>query len=80
MSRHRRYVRAMLKAIDVAREPVWDFDVRASRTDGLRVIRRFERVNGTRFDPFNETHLEAVAGNGSHENFLRRFDLLTPTD
>ena len=73
MNRQRRkYVKAMLKAINKAREPVWNFDKPVSKTYGLRVIRRFEKVNRTRFDPFDSLHVEMCTGHGNHEQFFRR--------
>jgi hypothetical protein len=67
-----RYTYAMMKAIDKAREPVWIGEQRQSKADGLRVIRRFERVNKTAFNPFNGEHLGCVEGNASHEAFFRK--------
>lgn len=72
MVRDRRYVRAMLKAIDIAREPVFIGETRQSKTNGLRVIRRFERVNKTTFNPFDKRHLELIHGCASHESFFRK--------
>ena len=68
----KRYAYAMLRAVDKARAPVWIGEKWQSKTDGLRVIRRFERVNKTSFDPFSEAHLELTAGNASHEAFFRK--------
>lgn len=45
---------------------------RESMTDGLRVIKRFERVNNVEFNPRNRQHLDTVKNNGQHENFFRR--------
>lgn len=64
-----RELKAMMRAIDLARTcggKVY------SKTDGLRVIRRFERSNGIRFDPFNEYHLQAVSGMAWNESLIRR--------
>lgn len=66
------YTYAMMKAINKAREPVWIGEKWQSKTDGLRVIRRFERVNKTAFNPFREEHLELISGNASHEAFFRK--------
>ena len=68
----KRYTYAMIKAISKARDPVWIGEQRQSKTDGLRVIRRFDRVNKTAFNPLNEEHLELIAGNASHEAFFRK--------
>ena len=67
-----RYVRAMMKAIDKARTPVFICEKQESKTNGLRVIKRFERINGLKFDPFNKDHVGAVYGNASHESFFRK--------
>jgi hypothetical protein len=72
LSERKRYVKAMLKAINKAREPVWIDEERQSKTDGLRVIKRFERVNKTKFNPFDKRHLEMIHGNASHEHFFRK--------
>jgi len=61
----------MLKAIDLARQPIWDFNKLESKTNGLRVIKRFERVNKVKFDPFNNDHLDLIYGNASNESFFR---------
>lgn len=66
------YTYAMMKSIDKAREPSWIGEQWQSKTDGLRVIRRFERVNKTAFNPFSEEHIELIAGNASHEAFFRK--------
>lgn len=44
----------------------------ASRTNGLRAIRRFEKVNGCKFNPTNPTHLMLIAGTAHHEVFFRK--------
>jgi len=72
MVRNKRYIKAMLKAIDKAREPVFIGEEWQSKTNGLRVIRRFERVNNTTFDPFDKRHLELIHGCASHESFFRK--------
>ena len=72
LSPSKRYIYAMLRAVDKAREPFWIGEQWQSKTDGLRVIRRFERVNKTSFDPFNEEHLNLIAGHASHEAFFRK--------
>lgn len=72
LPRSKHYTYAMMKAIDKAREPVWIGEQWQSKTDGLRVIRRFERINKTAFNPFSEDHLDLIAGNASHEAFFRK--------
>ena len=72
ISERKRYVRAMLKAVDTAREPVFIGEEWQSKTNGLRAIRRFERVNKTKFDPFDKRHLELIHGCASHESFFRK--------
>ena len=67
----RRYVKAMLKAIDKARHNCWNEDNPAPMTDGLRVIRTFERVNGIKFDPFDEQHVYMVSSWGWAERSFR---------
>jgi len=66
----RKYVRAMLKAINKARQNHFEGES-ASKTDGLRVIRRFEKVNKIKFDPFNSLHIDAISGWGKYEGFFR---------
>ena len=64
------YVRAMFKAIDLARTcPGYHEEVRR-KTIGLRVIKRFEKVNNTRFDPFDTTHTAVVTSLGAFEDFF----------
>lgn len=70
--KRKKFVKAMLKAIDVARDPVWIGEDRVSRTMGLRVIKRFERVNNCAFDPFNDYHVELVHGHASNELFFKK--------
>lgn len=72
MSPRERHVYLMLRAINYARQPVWIGEKRQSITDGLRVIKRFEIVNNTSFDPFNSEHVYVVAGCASHESFFRK--------
>lgn len=71
LSERQRHVKAMMKAIDIARISYF-LGGKSSKTDGLRVIRRFERVNGVVFDPNNSNHLSVVSGNGHNENFFRK--------
>jgi hypothetical protein len=67
------YVKGMMRAIDKARNPSLIYDKRFSKTDGLRVIRSFERVNEIPFDPYNKTHLLYISRMAGHEHFFRRF-------
>lgn len=62
-----RYKPAMIKAIKLAG---------SSKTDGLRVIRLFEKMNGVRFDPFDNSHLNLISGMGHHESFFRQANIL----
>ena len=64
------YKRAMLKAIDKARTDTFSGD-KTTRTNGLRAIKTFERVNRERFNPFNSRHVFFVSGCGGYEGFLR---------
>jgi hypothetical protein len=66
----RRYVFAMMRAIGKAQYNVWG-GPRSTRTDGLRVIRTFERVNKIPFDPFDHYHVDLIKGWGHHEGFFR---------
>jgi hypothetical protein len=61
-----RYVSAMMKAIKSAVGHSF-----ATRTDGLRTIRRFEVINNVSFDPFNRLHLLYIGGMACHEGFFR---------
>ena len=72
MYKKRKYIKAMLEAIDGARTSVWNESHRTTRTNGLRAIKTFERVNGVAFNPFDESHLLKVAGEGIDEAFFRR--------
>ena len=42
-----------------------------NRTDGLRVIKRFERVNECVFDPFDRYHVGVISGHADKEHFFR---------
>lgn len=59
----RAYRRAMLAAINEACEPseIWGG---CNRTDGLRAIRAFERMNGRPFDPHHPVCRGAIRGTG----------------
>lgn len=56
------YRAAMMAAITLAAGA-------ASKTNGLRVIRNFERVNECAFDPHSDYHLEKVTKKGWIEEF-----------
>ncbi len=72
----KKYVHAMLNAINKARRSIWMFEQQESKTNGLRVIRRFELVNKTTFNPFDKTHIEHIHGNGNNESLIRRLELV----
>ena len=69
----RRYVRAMLRAIDAAagRPDPGPWVNSCSRASGLRVIRDFEQVNGCDFDPFRAGHVLRVSNMARFRNILR---------
>jgi len=75
LSERARYVSAMMEAIDVARTCPALVRKLATKTNGLRVIKRFEKVNGYKFDPFNDEHVQAIAGHGYDEAFFRSVKL-----
>ncbi|NCN51914.1 hypothetical protein GW931_02790 [archaeon] len=60
--KRRRYVKAMMNAITKIREGP-DGKI-SSKTDALRVIRKFERVNSCTFNPFDFSHVITVMGYG----------------
>jgi hypothetical protein len=72
MFKKRKYITAMLEAIDDARTSTWNPHHVTTRTNGLRAIKTFERVNGIAFDPFSESHRFKVSGAGIHEAFFRK--------
>ena len=72
LTERQKYVRAMLKAIHEAGGGDFDRIYQSSRTDGLRAIKSFERVNKTRFNPFSEWHVYTVSGWGWMERVKRR--------
>lgn len=69
------YVRAMMRCIKSATFDILTEQI-SSKTDGLRVIKRFEKVNKIKFDPFNINHRELVIGHGMNESFFRAVELL----
>ena len=62
--RTKKYVRSMMMAIEWAKGS-------STKTNGLRVIRRFENVNNVEFDPSNRSHQLLVCGHGDTEEFFR---------
>lgn len=69
------YCQAMMKAIKRAQKDPISGRV-SSKPDALRVIRTFERVNKTIFDPFKSSHTDMVAGWGTHEALNRKIRVL----
>ena len=69
----RRYVAAMLKAIDAAADRPVPFmhAIPMSRAEGLRAIRYFEQVNGVTFDPLDGAHVRAVTGMARYGRIIR---------
>ena len=63
------YRKYMFKAIDAARNSL--FENRASKTDGLRTIKEFEKVNSIQFDPFNSFHVQTISGLANFTAFFR---------
>lgn len=64
------HVRAMMRCIKSAQYDCIS-EKRSSKTDGLRVIASFERVNKIKFDPFKSSHRELIQGNGHWEGLFR---------
>jgi hypothetical protein len=60
----------MLKAIDCATFDLSNHSQMPSKTDGLRTIKSFERVNKIAFDPCNERHLNVIKGMAGNERFF----------
>lgn len=69
----KRYNYAMLKAIDKARSNPLFHD--GTKTDGLRVIRSFERVNKIAFNPFNNLHILMISGMSHNERLIRNLKI-----
>lgn len=76
LTQRQKYVKAMLRAINKARVVYWQGKVKYSKTMGLRVIKRFERVNKTKFDPFNELHIEYITGHADNEHLFYKIKRL----
>jgi len=71
MKTRKQYVSAMIYAVELARKDTWT-SKKTTSTNGLRAIRRFERVNDIPFNPFDPWHLRRIEGAGSHEAFFRK--------
>lgn len=65
--------KAMMRAIMVASQDVFDYVEKTPRHAGLYAIRSFERANGVVFDPFDTKHLYQVRCNG---RFSRLFAII----
>ncbi len=72
LSETKKYNYAMLKAIDKARSGTPKY----SKTDGLRVIKRFEKVNNVKFDPYSSTEVMIITGRAKWEFFFRKLNNL----
>lgn len=70
------YVKAMMKAIDHAREPFFLSEEKESKTCGLRAIRTFEKINNVEFNPHDKTYFSHICGNAHHEAFFRRVKII----
>ena len=71
----KQYVRAMLAAIDGARQSDGFMTMAVSMTFGLRVIREFERRNPRGFNPFDSGHVNRIRRMGWVEySGWRHFD------
>ncbi len=70
------YVRAMMRAIAEARNGI--YISKPPRTYGLRVIKTFEDVNGIKFDPFDDSHVDRIRGMANYEWFFRSVKLSKP--
>ena len=75
INERKKHVKAMMRAIKYATTPA-NKDKRESKTNGLRVIRRFESVNNIKFDPANRSHLDYIYGCAHIEGFLRKAKLI----
>lgn len=78
MKTRKQYVSAMIYAIELSRKDTWT-GRKSTSANGLRGIRKFERVNEIDFNPFDSSHLMKIEGAGSHEDFLRRAKRITET-
>lgn len=65
-----RYAKAMLAALDRCRRDCLS-GREVSRFWAARVIRDFERINKTKFNPFDGYHCSVIAGWGPHLKFMR---------
>ena len=64
-----KYRRGVLKGIEIARN---SSSGKCSKTDGLRVIRRFEEVNKCPYDHESLSHTYLVRGKANNESMFRR--------
>lgn len=63
-----RYAKAMLAALDGCRRDGYGHEV--SRFWAARVVREFELINRTKFNPFDGYHCDVIAGWGPHRKFM----------
>ena len=70
MKNRKRYVKAMMKAIAYAQSDNHPYTGTPSRTDGLRVIKRFEKENKIPFDPFDLFHIKMISGKAIYERIF----------
>lgn len=73
----RRYVKAMLAALDRCRNGLGMMKD-TTRSRALYCIREFEQINGVTFDPFNSYHCQVIAGMGPFSATFWRVKRLTP--
>jgi len=76
MSQRQIYVRAMMKAIHAACSDTFEYlNAAGTRTDALRAIRTFEKVNGCPFNPHKDYHVNKIRGCSRHEGLFRALKL-----
>jgi len=84
ISDRQKYVRAMMKAIKAGcTDSIAFLNEAGTRTDALRAIRRFEKVNGFSFNPHEDQHVDKIRGCSRHESLFRSLKLRRdskPTD
>jgi len=72
LRKRKKYVRGMMKAIESARKPKACYvNNNFSKTDALRVIKRFEKVNKMQFDPYDKRQIACISGKARYESFFR---------
>lgn len=73
----RKYVMAMLKAIDLSAGRVGNscYVNSCTRTAGLRCIKTFEKVNIIKFDPFNRDHVLKVQNRARFGEVIRNMNI-----